>query len=117
MDNQTNGDTDFSQWKSHKWVQPQKLIKEAADLDKFKHSESFKEYLDFIQALQASVESKPASATPDTPKLAPYIQLLDRLITLVDEVPPIQQQMRFGNTAFKDWHNKAMQVGDDDKYR
>ena len=31
---------------------------------------------------------------------------MDRLYSLVDEVPPIKQPMRFGNKAFRDWHAK-----------
>ena len=97
-------------WTAHQWELPQKLIREPADLEKFKHTESYRSFMEFICHLQRSVESKPASSVQDTPKFAVYHELLDRLIKLVDEVPPIQQKMRFGNVAYKDWHNKAMMV-------
>jgi hypothetical protein len=29
---------------------------------------------------------------------------------LIDEIPPVEQQQRYGNTAFRDWHAKLVQV-------
>lgn len=97
-------------WSKHEWVEPAKLIKENADLERFKISKAYEGYMIFVTKLQAAIESKSISSTPLVEKLKPFVALLDRLILLVDEVPPIQQKMRFGNTAFKDWHNKAMAV-------
>jgi serine/threonine-protein phosphatase 2A activator len=97
-------------WSQNKWVEPEKLIKEQKDLETFKNSTSYKEYVDFILRLQASIQGKAVSSTAKNAKLQPYVELLTRLKKLVDEVPPIQQPMRFGNTAFKDWHSKAMDV-------
>lgn len=97
-------------WSAHHWVEPAKLIKEVGDLEKFKSGTTYQSYIAFILKLQASVESKSISSTPNDPKFNRFLELLDRLIVLVDEVPPIQQKMRFGNTAFKDWHKKAMVV-------
>lgn len=98
-------------WSKHTWESPSKLIKDVPDLEKFKSSASYSNYVNFIIRLQQSVESKAISATPQNPKFTTFLELLDRLILLVDEVPPIQQKMRFGNTAFKDWHKKAMVIG------
>lgn len=97
-------------WSSHQWVEPAKLIKEMGDLEKFKASKTYEQYMIFITKLQAAIESKPVSATKPVEKFKPFSGLIDRLVLLVDEVPPIQQKMRFGNTAYKDWHNKAMEV-------
>ncbi len=106
---QQSADASFD-WSTHQWELPQKLIREVPDLEKFRHSQSYRSFMEFICLLQRSLESKAASSVPDTPKFAVYHELLDRLIKLVDEVPPIQQKMRFGNVAYKDWHNKAMLV-------
>lgn len=105
-------------WSKHKWVEPEKLIKEQQDLEKFKKSQSHNEYMNFVMALQHSVEGKGASKTQLSPKFKLFIELIQRLNKLVDEVPPIQQKMRFGNTAFKTWHQKAMEIGNEffDKY-
>jgi len=97
-------------WSAHTWISPSKLIKEVPDLERFKAGKTYAEYMNFIVKLQASIESKAISQTPVDPKFKTFLDLLDRLILLVDEVPPIQQKMRFGNTAYKDWHIKAMVV-------
>lgn len=97
-------------WSKNQWIDPAKLIKDVNDLERFKSGSTYHQYITFITRLQASVESKAISATPEDTKFKPFVELLDRLILLVDEVPPIQQKMRFGNTAFKDWHSKAMVV-------
>ena len=111
METQATGTTAASyDWATHQWELPQKLIRDFPDLERFRQSQSYRCFMEFVRQLQQAVESKPASAVQDTPKFAPYHELLDRLIRLVDEVPPIQQKMRFGNVAYKDWHNKAMQV-------
>lgn len=33
-----------------------------------------------------------------------FDKFMNKLNTIVDEVPPIKQPMRFGNKAFRDWH-------------
>lgn len=97
-------------WSKHKWCKPEKTIKDMADLDRFAASPSYQEYVSFVTAMQAAVESKPISHTQPIEKTRLIVGLLDRLIALVDEVPPIQQAMRFGNTAFKIWHERALAV-------
>lgn len=103
-------DTPVKDWTNHEWIMPEKLIKEPTDLDKWKHSKSYEEYMTFVGKLQEKVESKPISATKSSPKFESFLQFLDSLMKLVDDVPPIQQKMRFGNTAYKDWHKRAMAV-------
>jgi hypothetical protein len=36
--------------------------------------------------------------------------MLKKLNELVDATPPMQQQQRFGNYAFKTWHSKLLEV-------
>ena len=38
------------------------------------------------------------------------VQLLETLSTWVDNIKPVEQQQRFGNRAFKEWHNKLIEV-------
>jgi serine/threonine-protein phosphatase 2A activator len=38
------------------------------------------------------------------------LNVLDKLINWIDEVPPIEQPQRFGNKAFKTWLNKVKEV-------
>ena len=41
--------------------------------------------------------------------------LLKELETYVDEIPPAEQQQRFGNKAFRDWHKRLTEVSASDK--
>ena len=38
------------------------------------------------------------------------VHLLETLSTWVDNIKPVEQQQRFGNRAFKEWHNKLIEV-------
>lgn len=48
------------------------------------------------------------------PHIEPLHAYLEKLNTLLDEVPPIQQPMRFGNKAFKTWVAKMTETVEDD---
>jgi len=36
--------------------------------------------------------------------------MLKQFTSWVDEIPPIQQPMRFGNKAFRTWHARVTEV-------
>ena len=38
------------------------------------------------------------------------IDLIDTLGNWVDEIPPAEQQQRFGNKAFREWHKRMSEV-------
>lgn len=47
-----------------------------------------------------------------TPRLEPIYAYLEKLSNWIDEVPPIEQPMRFGNKAFRIWLDKVMKEHD-----
>ena len=60
---------------------------------------------DAIKGLKIRDESKQ--------NLAPVQGLIDLLKTLtlwIEEIPPLQQEQRFGNKAFRDWYTKLQKV-------
>ena len=60
---------------------------------------------DAIKGLKIRDESKQ--------NLAPVQGLIDVLKTLtlwIEEIPPLQQEQRFGNKAFRDWYTKLQKV-------
>ena len=97
-------------WTTNEFVQPKKCINTVEDLEKWKKSESFVRYMTFITDCQKAVESKPISATPKSSKFDHIVVFLEDLDTLIDEVPPLKQPMRFGNKAFKTWHEQMEKV-------
>ena len=54
------------------------------------------------------MQCKPISATEKIDKFMVFEPYFAKLNQLLKETPPIQQPMRFGNKAFKDWHDKAV---------
>ena len=38
------------------------------------------------------------------------VEMLNELYDMVDDIPPVQQPMRFGNTAFRTWHTRLTEV-------
>ena len=38
------------------------------------------------------------------------VDLLKTLSDWIDEIPPLQQEQRFGNKAFRDWYTKLQKV-------
>ena len=45
--------------------------------------------------------------------LTPLNNLLEQLSVWIDEVPPIEQPMRFGNRAYRTWMDKVIQSSDE----
>ncbi|RYH13941.1 hypothetical protein EON65_34480 [archaeon] len=93
---------------SSRFQVPSKVINSQIEFDKFSKSETHKEILDFVKACAEAVVGTPCNHDePDSsPVVRRYTQLMSRLCELVDEVPPIQQPMRFGNKAFRNWHER-----------
>lgn len=95
---------------SHVFRQPKKEIISQEDVEKFKSTKTFQVLVGFIMELQKSVESKNISSTKEDPKFNKIISFLEKIENLIGEVPPLQQKMRFGNKAFKTWHEKMALV-------
>ena len=54
------------------------------------------------------------TATVLPPKLQPLYDWIEKIEAWLDDVPPIEQPMRFGNKAFRDWVDKIAAVVDED---
>jgi hypothetical protein len=66
----------------------------------------------FIAAINAAVSNKAISAVVDpvNPTVARLVEILGDLERLVDATPPIAQPMRYGNKAFRAWHDKVVEL-------
>jgi len=100
----------ITDWSTHTFILPEKKIKDFQGVEVFTQTEAYRDLIIFITRLQDSVTSKAISSTPQNPKFAKFVAFIDSLKQLVDEVEPVQQNMRFGNRAFIDWHAKASEV-------
>lgn len=79
------------------------------DLERFKLSETYKSLLKFIQSCADAVVGKEIHddiSYAISPPIIEIVDFLTSLSSLVDDIPPIHQPMRFGNKAFRIWHGK-----------
>ncbi|XP_065917156.1 serine/threonine-protein phosphatase 2A activator-like [Dysidea avara] len=86
---------------------PKKLINKLPDLQKWQKSEAYSDYVNFVMILNSAVKGKKISDPyPASKTVEAFIKILDTLESWVEEIPPIDQPQRFGNKAFRQWHDK-----------
>ena len=96
----------------HVYEEPTKRINDMGSLARFQSSPCAMDLTMFIVETQKAVKSTKMTETHLTPNLQPLADWLDHLNALMDEVPPIEQPMRFGNKAFKTWIEKVNETLD-----
>lgn len=63
-------------------------------------------------AINDAVKGKALSSEyPCSPTVDRVIEMLDKLDEWIAEIHPVEQPQRFGNTAFRTWHEKLQEVG------
>ena len=62
----------------------------------------------FLMECAKAVKTKKMTDTQMDPRIQPMITYLDKLEQWLDEVPPIEQPMRFGNKAFRTWLDRVI---------
>ncbi|XP_076316351.1 phosphotyrosyl phosphatase activator [Tachypleus tridentatus] len=91
------------------FVKPKKEITSFEFMQTWNQSEAYKEYIGFIIAMNEAVRGKKLTdkcfVSPVTSAL---IDVLNTLDGWIDEIPPIDQPQRFGNKAFRQWHQKLV---------
>lgn len=87
------------------YIEPRKAINNPADLEKFLKSPIQQQLLTFIRnCADAVVGFKNGDECVTCGPITKFVDLMDTLRIKIDEIPPIQQPMRFGNKAFRTWH-------------
>ena len=102
--------SNIEKWSQNIFREPKKEIQTPVELEKFKKSRIYLDYMQFLFDLQKSVESKKISATPNNPKFDNLVAIIDELEQWVVDIPPLKQPMRFGNKAFQLWHQRLEKV-------
>ncbi|CAI2166856.1 10596_t:CDS:2 [Funneliformis geosporum] len=94
----------------HEFIEPIKRINNQADVDKWVLSEAFVRLMKFIESLNESVinheNPKPCHVSEMTQKV---INLLETLLSWIDEIPPLPTPQRFGNKAYRTWVTRLEQ--------
>merc|ERR1719421_1619670 len=72
-------------------------------------SELCSQLLAFVVSLSDSVVSRersPEQLGEASAEVRSFVEMLEELGTWIDEIPPLDQPMRFGNKAFRTWHGR-----------
>jgi len=68
----------------------------------------------FIVETQKAVKASKMTETELPDRIKPFYDFVEKIHTMLDEVPPIEQPMRFGNKAFKTWLDQVAATVDED---
>ncbi|GAX82685.1 hypothetical protein CEUSTIGMA_g10111.t1 [Chlamydomonas eustigma] len=95
-----------------RWRPACKRIHNENDMKLFLSSEGLKGYLSFVLALNDAVQGK-KSSTP-CGETSDAVQKLQDVLSLlrkwVDEIPPSNQSLRYGNPAYRIWHQRMSEA-------
>ncbi|KAK4795698.1 hypothetical protein SAY86_028024 [Trapa natans] len=84
---------------------PTKRIHSPEDIKRFHSSESGNNFLGFVAAPSESNGGRKISDTyHQSAAVNSILSILETLVRWVDEIPPAPQSSRYGNVAYRDWH-------------
>lgn len=91
---------------------PQKLVNVGADMEKFAISQARSQLLALIMSLSKAVagETIPNDGRIENATAREIVELLDELSQVADSVEPFKETQRFGNMAFRSWHDQIASV-------
>ncbi|EWM23753.1 phosphotyrosyl phosphatase activator family protein [Nannochloropsis gaditana] len=84
-----------------------RAITTQTDLEAFQNSKTYADFLAFIRACNQSVRGIAISQdypNKNGPVVSALVAYLEEAWGWVDDIPALQQPMRFGNKAFRTWH-------------
>jgi len=89
-------------------IAPTKQVKNMEDLKKWEKSEAYQEYLGFIQMIGEAISGKKIrdDKIEKSEAVLKTLEMLETLSQWADEIKLEEQQQRFGNQAFRTWHNR-----------
>mmetsp|Transcript_95008 Transcript_95008/g.164992 ORF Transcript_95008/g.164992 Transcript_95008/m.164992 type:complete len:422 (+) Transcript_95008:27-1292(+) len=91
---------------------PRKRINSQRDLEIFTKSRLCEQLLSFAGELSQATRGIEISAShldSASPIVKALVEVLDELERWIDDFPPLQQPMRFGNKAFRQWHARLVE--------
>lgn len=93
---------------NHRFLEPQRAVKSITDMAIWEKSEAYMEYTGFIATLNEAIKGKPLSVDCKVSEnVNKIMKMLEKIDSMIDEFPPIEQPQRFGNVAFRDWLMKV----------
>ncbi|KAL7693296.1 putative phosphotyrosyl phosphatase activator, PTPA, PTPA superfamily [Plasmopara halstedii] len=90
--------------------EPSRSIFAQQDLHHFLGSPAQQMILVFVKHLNESVKGKKISSEYEvSPNVKKAVDLIKEIDSWIDEIPPIQQPMRFGNKAFRTFYDRVIE--------
>ncbi|KAJ6791853.1 putative serine/threonine-protein phosphatase 2A activator [Iris pallida] len=93
---------------THPFVVPTKQISSPADISRFHSLPAGRHFLGFIAALSHSARGLKISSplpSPSSSAIPSLLSLLSSLSDSADRIPPLPHSSRYGNPAFRTWHD------------
>ncbi|KAL4151832.1 hypothetical protein PRNP1_008769 [Phytophthora ramorum] len=92
------------------YKEPSRAIFAQRDLRHFLGSPAQQMILVFVKHLNESVKGKSISSDCEvSPNVQKAVDLVNEINSWIDEIPPIQQPMRFGNKAFRTFYDRVVE--------
>ncbi|XP_027100135.1 serine/threonine-protein phosphatase 2A activator isoform X1 [Coffea eugenioides] len=86
---------------------PVKIISSQNDIVRLHSSPTFANFLGFVVSLSESIKShKLSDPCHVSPAVCTIVDVIEKLIAFVDEIPPVPQSARYGNVAYRTWHDR-----------
>lgn len=86
---------------------PTKRINNQNDIERFHSSPTCANFLGFVVSLSESIKSHMLSDPCHvSPAVSTILHVIEKLISFVDEIPPVPQPGRYGNIAYRTWHER-----------
>ncbi|TMW68697.1 hypothetical protein Poli38472_006165 [Pythium oligandrum] len=96
------------------YVEPKRAIFVERDLRAFLGSKPYEMILMFVKHLNESVRGlRISSEYQVSTNVEKAVQLIQEINGWIDEIPPIQQPMRFGNKAFRTFYDRVVERSTD----
>ncbi|GAM21031.1 hypothetical protein SAMD00019534_042060, partial [Acytostelium subglobosum LB1] len=93
----------------HTYVLPTKVITNQNELNQFLATDTARSLLSFIQRMGDGVvglaNDAPCTVSQATESI---LNMLDIMSGWIDEIPPLAQPMRYGNKAYRTWHQRMV---------
>ena len=94
----------------HTFVVPEKWIRSGEDLQAFLRSEVARDFVAFLSSLSRAVEGKKVGDETDVSDMLVKLDgLLHEMAAWVEEIPPAENRVRFGNPSYRIWHARMVE--------
>lgn len=99
----------------HVYELPKKWIRTEEDLKAFVRSPTARDFLSFLASLSRSVEGKKVGEESHASETIKKLDgVLHRLAQWVEQIPPAENRVRYGNPSYRIWHAKMSEHARED---